>query len=95
MADWLITTFDNPWSPFTHPREWAAYDDLMGYKTIETVQRISSSNSMLSDELNEKLDDEAMNELIRTNPFLWTKIYENENVKRISIEEITNCLTAN
>lgn len=91
MADWLITTFDNPWSPWTHPREWDAYDTTMGYKTLQTLARISSASSMLSDELNEKLNEQAMIEMIQTNPFLWTRIYENKKPLNISISEINKC----
>ena len=88
MANWLITTFDNPWSPWTHPREWDAYDTTKGYKTLQTLARISSSSVLLSDELNEKLDEQAMLELIKSNPFIWTKIYEGKKPLNISIEKV-------
>jgi hypothetical protein len=91
MADWLITTFDNPWSPWTHPREWDAYDNTMGYKTLQTIARISSTNVLLSDELNDKLIEQTEIEMIKANPFLYTRIRENQKPFNISIKTIQNC----
>lgn len=91
MADWLITTFDNPWSPWTHPREWDAYDTTMGYKTLQTIARLSSTNILLSDEMNDKLIEQTEKEMIEANPFLYTRIRENQKPFNISIKTILNC----
>lgn len=90
--EWHITTFDNPWNPLTHPREWDAYDTTMGYCTLSTLARITSTSLLFSDELNEKLIEDSMLSLIQTNPFLWTKIYENQKPFAINLKEIVECL---
>lgn len=32
--EYMLTTVDNPWNPFTHFREWYVYDIMHGYHTL-------------------------------------------------------------
>ena len=34
--DWMLTTSDNPYNPFTQFDEWQMFDSLQGYNTCST-----------------------------------------------------------
>lgn len=53
--EYLITTIDNPWNPFTHPNEWSAFDREHGYNTREKLATYILSTDDLGD--NEKEAD--------------------------------------
>lgn len=50
----MLTTFDNPFNPFTDYEKWWNYDFQKGYKTPELLARVA----VTSDELSEA--DEAL-----------------------------------
>lgn len=66
-ADVMLTTVDNPWSPFTHFNEWREYDESSGWYTLALLGRVALS----SDEMSEADQDlavlDAMNEIIQEN----------------------------
>ncbi|HEX3642630.1 MAG TPA: hypothetical protein VHV10_15180 [Ktedonobacteraceae bacterium] len=47
--DHMLTTVDNPWSPFTNYDEWYAYDHAKGYDTPGYLARIANISFDLSD----------------------------------------------
>ena len=49
-ASVMITTFDNPYNPFTHFNEWFMFDVEKGYYTCNYLARIVN----LSDDMTEK-----------------------------------------
>jgi hypothetical protein len=63
----MLTTVDNPWSPFMNFDEWRAYDEASGYHSLALLARVALS----SDELSEADEDsailDAMNEIVREN----------------------------
>lgn len=61
----MLTTRDNPWNPFTHFDEWFAFDESHGYCSCGLLARISASTDDLSDELEFKQNEEAIDEIIR------------------------------
>lgn len=61
----MLTTVDNPWNPFTHFDEWYAFDESHGYCSCGLLARISASADDLSDDLELKQNEEAINEIIR------------------------------
>jgi len=48
-TEYMLTTVDNPFDPFTRFDEWLAYDTKMGYNTPSLLARIV----IISDELSE------------------------------------------
>lgn len=40
-TDIFLTTLDNPYNPFTHDREWEAWDLNAGYKTSSYLARVA------------------------------------------------------
>jgi hypothetical protein len=65
--DFMLTTIDNPWDPFTQYQEWYAFDLEKGYNTPGFLARICKTSSELSEEDQDLLIKEAINEIVRLN----------------------------
>ncbi len=63
----MVTTVDNPYSPFTQPDAWYNYDRQMGYYTPEYLARIAETSPILSDAQNDAILDDAINEIVSLN----------------------------
>ena len=67
--EYMLTTKDNPWNPFTHFDEWFAFDESHGYCSCGLLARISTSTDELSDEIENKQNEMAIDEIIKLDPF--------------------------
>lgn len=65
--DRMLTTTDNPWSPFTHFNEWREYDESSGYHTLALLGRIAITSDEMSESDQEVAIDNAMVEIIQEN----------------------------
>lgn len=63
--DWMLTTSDNPYNPFTQFDEWQMFDSLQGYSTCSYLDRICVTSDNLSKSFNDSEIDEAMNEILK------------------------------
>ncbi len=63
-----ITTFDNPFSPFSQFDEWYQYDTRMGYDTLGLLNRMSLSSSQLSEEDQNRIIEDTMISMVRMFP---------------------------
>ena len=67
MANHMLTTIDNPYSPVTQWDEWFAYDAERGYHTPDFLARVVITSDELS-ELDQDLAlEDAIDEIIREN----------------------------
>jgi len=67
--EFLLTTVDNPFDPFTQFQEWLSFDSQKGYNTCGYLARIAKSSHALSD-MDEDLSIEmAMNEIVKENVY--------------------------
>lgn len=75
--EFMLTTLDNPFNPFTQFDEWNRYDMQKGYYTCAYLARITTSSDEVS-EAQEALDiDKAMNEIVDLNlSGLYIKVKE-------------------
>lgn len=64
---YMLTTTDNPYSPFTQPDAWYAFDRQMGYYTPEYLARIAKTSMALSDAQNDAITLDAINEIVAMN----------------------------
>ena len=79
MADYMVTTMDNPWNPFTHYHKWLDYDSEYGYNTDQWIYILSKTSSDLVKEEMEEQIDAGVDRLLELDPFgLHVKVYENE-----------------
>ena len=75
MDDYMLTTLDNPYSPFTEWDEWLAYDTSHGYDTCGTLARFADTGNNLTDDENAPFIDDAMNAIIDVDPYCrWIKV---------------------
>lgn len=65
---YMLTTVDNPYSPFTQPDAWYNYDRQMGYYTPEYLARIAKTSPALSDYQNDLITKDAIDEIVAINP---------------------------
>ena len=84
MNDSAITTFDNPFSPFTQFDQWFLYDETKGYHTCAYLGRIARTSDEFTDEENAKEVEKAIDEIIR-NDFLniYKKVKRSETQKSV------------
>ena len=72
VTEYMLTTVDNPYSPFTQFDEWLEFDTLKGYNTCGYLARVAKTSSSLSDEMNSRAINDAIDEICMFN---WLGIY--------------------
>ena len=77
----MLTTIDNPFSPFTQWDEWKRYDEDKKYYTCSYLARIAKTSDDLSEADYNKAIDDAIEEIVSLNiNGMYTKIYEEKNI---------------
>ena len=61
----MLTTKDNPYSPFDQFDLWLQYDIEMGYQTCERLGKIIQIEEGMSDKEKEDAMDRAIDEIIK------------------------------
>ena len=88
----MLTTIDNPYSPFTEYDRWKAFDTVYGHNTYETLAVLGSFGllqSKLSETEFEQHVNDTMNQLIETDPIgLWIKVWPDSKIKPVSLENM-------
>lgn len=67
MAVHMLTTVDNPYSPFTQFDEWLQFDESSGYYTAQYLARLTLSSTELSDVDQSNAIEYAIDDVIREN----------------------------
>lgn len=65
--EYMLTTFDNPFDPFTQWDEWYAWDLNAGYHTPGLLARISKSSDELAEADQHLAVQQAIDEIVREN----------------------------
>jgi hypothetical protein len=65
--DYMLTTVDNPYNPFTQWDDWYAYDSRMGYNTPGLLDRIAKTSDELSDPDQALAIQDAIDEICEIN----------------------------
>lgn len=60
-----LTTFDNPWNPFTQFDSWFLFDVEKGYNSCAYLARIAKTSEQLTDEENNEAIESAIDEIIK------------------------------
>lgn len=77
--DYMLTTFDNPFNPFTEFESWFKYDTIfLGYYTCSLLARTANVSDLVSDEVCDKEIDEAMDYIIKNNPTVYKKVLRSD-----------------
>lgn len=77
--EFMLTTVDNPYDPFTQWDEWFAWDQSAGYNTPGMLARIAKSSDELSEADQHLAIQLAIEEIVRENVLgVWRKVQRNE-----------------
>ena len=81
-TEYMLTTVDNPFNPFTRFDEWLQYDSMMGYNTPSFLARVSYVSNDLSEPDQALAVQQAIDQIVEENVSgMWRK------VSRTSAEE--------
>ncbi len=70
--DYALTTLDNPYDPFEQDLQWFRWDVEAGYNTCGLLAKKACTSQYLTDEDNERLVLDAMHEIVKQFPGLYT-----------------------
>lgn len=74
-VEYMLTTVDNPWNPFTHFDEWRAFDEAAGYHTTSFLARVVRTSDALSDDQQSAAIELAIDEIVSENVLgLYVKV---------------------
>lgn len=78
-SEYMLTTVDNPFDPFTQWDEWFVWDQAAGYHTPGLLARIAKTSDELSDADQYQAIQYAINEIVRENVLgVFKKVKRNE-----------------
>lgn len=84
--NYMVTTADNKWNPFTQFEEWLAYDSNHGYNTPQWIDCFCMTSSNLEEFIIEDDVANATKAFLELNPYgIHYKVYEDEADKLIPI----------
>jgi hypothetical protein len=63
----MLSTIDNPYSPFTQFNEWLAFDSQKGHGTLSLLARVAVVSLDTSEAELERSIDDAIDEIVREN----------------------------
>ena len=63
--EYMLTTVDNPFDPFTQFDSWFLFDVEKGYNSCAYLDRIAKTSDQLSDKENEEEIERAIDEIIK------------------------------
>ena len=73
--EYMLTTVDNPYNPFTQFDNWYAFDEQIGYHSCGLLARLAVTSDELTDEQNQMAIDEAVNDILDLFPGLYKIVY--------------------
>jgi hypothetical protein len=74
-VEYMLTTVDNPFDPFTRFDEWNAYDIRMGYNTSAFLARIVKNSNEISEPDQRLAIQNAIEEIVQENVSgMWRKV---------------------
>ena len=81
MEEFMLTTTDNPFNPFTHFDDWYAFDVAKGYHTCSYLARILISSDDLSEEEQDLALSQAIDEIVDINLLGIYKKISNKDIE--------------
>lgn len=76
--DYMLTTYDNPYSPFTQFELWFKFDMMLGYDSCTLLNKTSAINTIQSEEINEKDSLDAIDYIVKQNPLIYRKVLKSD-----------------
>jgi hypothetical protein len=89
-TEYMLTTYDNPFDPFTRFDEWLQYDIRLGYNTTAFLARVAKVSSELSEPDQALAIQNAIDEIVEQNVSgMWRKV-SRESIKELDIYRDTS-----
>lgn len=76
--EYMLTTIDNPYDPFTQFEGWYAYDEQNGYHSCGLLARFALTSNDLTEEQNQIIINNAMNDIVILFPGIYKKVKSGE-----------------
>ena len=76
--DFMLTTYDNQFNPFTQFDAWFKEDHRLGHNCCELLALVAAPSDILSDELEEKNTIYAMDQIIKREPTIYRKVRKSD-----------------
>lgn len=93
--EYLITTIDNPWNPFTHPSEWSEFDREHGYNTRERLATyIFTSNDLGENETAADISFGQKTFLEKDLLGIWIRVKKDTDIKPVNMNEYLHMIGA-
>jgi hypothetical protein len=74
-VEYMLTTVDNPYNPFTDYNAWLAFDIRMGYHTSAVLARIAILPEDFPESYETLIIQDAIDEIVRENVSgMWRKV---------------------
>lgn len=77
MTDVMLTTFDNTFNPFTEFERWWKEDLRLGHDCCGLLAVKAKTSKVFSDDVNEQIVRDAMNEIVEFQPEIYKIVTEN------------------
>jgi len=86
MSKVMLTTFDNPFNPFTDFVDWFRFDEDKGYHSCAYLGRIARLSNELSDEEEDLEVERAIDEIIKYDfANRYRKVRDNNTFKAVDV----------
>ena len=80
-TQYMLTTVDNPFDPFTQFDEWMVWDERAGYYTLSYLDRIAKVSNELSEADQDQAIEDAIDSIVKENVSgMWRKIAESGEI---------------
>lgn len=83
--DFMLSTYDNPFDPFEDFGTWFKRDMILGHNCCGLLAIHASVSPIFSDEVNERLEDEAMDEIVSLDPVTYRKVQRSDFKKSVAV----------
>ena len=90
IIETFLTTFDNPFDPFTNFNEWCSYDCQLGYNTCALIDRVYNAfieTNEIDEFESEKLRVESMKRIVALMPNVYKLIQKETFVESIPMSD--------
>jgi len=88
VREYMLTTVDNPFDPFTRFDEWYAYDIRMGYGTSAFLARVAMASHELSEPDQALAIQNAIDEIVQHNVSGMHRKVSREDVKELEVYNV-------
>lgn len=79
--DCMLTTYDNPFNPFTEFNLWFKHDLLLGHNCCGLLSQVANVNNIQSDYYNQKDVNDAIDYICEQFPLIFKKVHRSDYEK--------------